>query len=126
MGARYSRALLGYPGTKGVTAHMKKLWWFSCGMLVGLSTLTASMASVPSHVTDDTVLYQNLRELREQKQKDLSFERDIQKLASLEDRYREPLPSVYARDRLQGPMKRISSQRYRPSVKKKGAVSTRR
>ncbi|MCC7440558.1 MAG: hypothetical protein IT285_02930 [Bdellovibrionales bacterium] len=90
----------------------KKMWWFTLGLMAGLSSLTVAMGSVPKNITDDTALYQGLSEIQAQKTRDLNFDGDIARLTSLESRYRERLPSLYGRDRLQGPMKRIQGQRY--------------
>lgn len=93
----------------------KKLWWFTSGALVGLTSLSLAGAAIPKtgRVTDDTAIYQNLSEVRVAKQADLNFDPDIQKLAALEGDYREELPGVHPR--LAAPMQRISKQKYRYS-----------
>lgn len=96
---------------------MKNVWWFNCGAAVGLTVLSIAFGSVPSknQITDDTAIYQNLSEIRAQKQADLSFDSDIAQLARLERRYKEKLPSLAERPELKGPMKRISQQNYKYS-----------
>lgn len=81
-----------------------KLKWFSYGTMAGLASLTFALASVPSRVTDDTALYQNLSEIRVAKAANPNFDSDIARLSALESRYRE---------KLQSPMKRIATQKYR-------------
>lgn len=61
-------------------------------MLAGTLFLGTSFASVPRHVTNDTAIYQNLSEIRVQRQKELSFDADIARLSGMESRYRERLP----------------------------------
>jgi hypothetical protein len=87
------------------------------GIAIGVTTL--SIASVPLHraVKDDTAIYQNLSEIRVEKQGRPNFDQDIQKLSQLEDNYQERLPSLAEHPRLKGPMKRVSQQKYSPSKK---------
>lgn len=87
---------------------MKKFSLFQFGLVMGLSAL--SVAAVPKNmkITDDTALYEQLSEIRVNKAGDPSFDGDLQRLASLEGRYRENLPSA----RLAAPIKRISQQSY--------------
>lgn len=91
--------------------------WVLTGGLMGLTALSLSLASVPElgRVTDDTALYQDLSEIRVQKQRDLNFDGDIDRLSSMEARYAEKLPALSASSRTRGPMARISSQSYRYS-----------
>ena len=98
---------------EGVKHKMKALWFIS-GMTLGITSLSIAMGSVPSRnqVTDDTVLYQRLSEIRVQKQKDLSFDNDIHRLTQSEHRYREKLPALSDNPRLLGPMSRINSEAY--------------
>jgi hypothetical protein len=100
--------------------NFSKLWWFSCGALAGLSTLSIAMGSVPSRsrITDDTAIYQNLSEIRVKREGRRNFDRDIKQLVALEDQYREKLPRLNS---LNGPMKRISAQGYKYSGGKKAA-----
>jgi len=93
---------------------VKKLMWMSCCVAAGLMSVSAVMASVPSRVTDDTAIYQNLSEIRVQRQKALNFDSDIARLSLLEGRYREKKLS-----QLRGPSERIAKQKYRYS----GAVA---
>ena len=76
---------------------------------VGLVTLVSgAFASVPKHVTNDAALYQNLSEIRAQRQKELNFDRDIAQLASMEPHYREKLP-VASHQRVSTPLYRSST-----------------
>jgi hypothetical protein len=96
---------------------MKKWKSGIVGGVAGLLTISGAFASVPKHVTNDTALYQNLSEIRAQRQKELNFDRDIAQLASSESRYREKLP-VSSNARVSSPMKRISAQKYQYSKKR--------
>lgn len=91
---------------------MKRMW-FGCGLGLGVATLSIALGSVPGRgrVTDDTVIYENLSEIRVPKQGDLNFDTDIARLASIEGRYRENLPTLRAPH--QAAMKRIAEQKYR-------------
>ena len=101
---------------------MKKLFWFGSGLLVGLTCLTVALGSVPSGVTDDTLIYDNLREIEVLKERDLNFDGDIARLATLEKYYQEEsLPSLRKR-RIQAPADRIGRMKYRPSS---GALAKR-
>lgn len=92
----------------------KKLYLFNCGLLVGLTTLSIALGSIPNgRITDDTVIYQNLSEIRVAKEAAPDFDSDVARLSNLEGRYREQLPSLANNPRLVGPMKRISTQKYR-------------
>src|SRR5262245_19756617 len=96
---------------------MQKMLWFISGMLMGLTALSITKAAVPtnSRVTDDTVIYQNLREIRVPKHGKLDFDGDIRRLSELENqvRYREELPSLGNRSRLRAPLQRVAQQKYR-------------
>lgn len=100
---------------KPLMSLRENLWWFSCGTLLGLTTLSIAMGSVPrGRVTDDTAIYQNLSEIRAQKQADLNFDSDIDRLARAEGRYREKkLPNLADDPRISGPMNRIARQKYK-------------
>jgi hypothetical protein len=112
---------------------MKKLW-IACGSVIGLTSLSITMAAVPptrSVVTDDTAIYQHLSEIKVSRESRPNFDGDIARLSSLESGYREKLPSLKgARDpRLSGPMKRIASQPYHYSAtsapaRKKNSVAS--
>lgn len=100
---------------------MQKLMWFSCGLLIGLTALSITKASVPtrSRVMDDTPVYNGLSEIREKKIK-VNFDQALRDLELEEPRYKENLPSLarHARlkaDPLKDPMKRVSMQKYRYS-----------
>lgn len=94
-----------------------KLGWFGCGATLGLLTLSIALGGVPrsDRVTDDTVIYQNLSEIRAAKEADLNFDNDISHLSNSENHYREKLPSLADHPRLKAPMQRINSQKYRYS-----------
>jgi len=83
--------------------------------MVGATSLSLSLASVPNRVTDDTELHENLTEVNVRHQKDLSFKSDLARLASLEPSYREELPRVSPRSRIMSPAERISKKKYRAS-----------
>ncbi|MCM2278234.1 MAG: hypothetical protein NDJ89_09180 [Oligoflexia bacterium] len=91
----------------------KKAWYFSCGLLVGATTLSLSFGSVPRQVTDDTALYQKLSEIRVAKAAQPDFDRDLSRLSAAESRYSENLPPLGAKTRISGPAQRISQQKYR-------------
>ena len=71
-------------------------------------------------MTDDTAISQSLSEIKTSKERPANFDADIDRLNALEGRYRENLPSMA---RLQGPMKRVSTQKYRYKKNRAGAVS---
>ncbi|MCM2323940.1 MAG: hypothetical protein NDJ90_11830 [Oligoflexia bacterium] len=93
--------------------QLQRAWYFSCGLIAGLTTLSLSFGSVPSRVTDDTVLYQKLSEIRVAREAQPEFDRDLNRLAAVEGRYAENLPPLGAQTRISGPAKRISQQKYR-------------
>ena len=102
-----------------------KLMWVISGTMIGLTSLSLALGSVPSsrmHVTDDTAIYQRLSEIKVARETRPNFDGDIARLSDLEPRYREKLPSVASDLRLAGPMKRISSQGYRYSGQVKKSV----
>ena len=92
---------------------MKKLMWFSCGLLVGLTALSVCKASIPGKgkVTDDTAIYEKLSEIQVRKEAKLDFDSDIGHLSQLEGQYHEKLPSLVKHPRLKGPLARVSQQR---------------
>lgn len=102
--------------------------WFGYGAVMGLTSLSLSFAlgSVPTRgrVTDDTAIYQNLSEIRVAKQGRLDFDSDINRLSALEGRYRENLPTLSSSPALNGPMKRVSQQKYRYNSGSKQAVGS--
>jgi hypothetical protein len=70
----------------------KQLVWFTSGALCGLAMLSickASNAPVPSAVTDDTAIYQNLSEIQIHKESAPNFDSDISNLSKLEGRYQD-------------------------------------
>lgn len=71
----------------------KQLLWFTGGALCGLAMLSISKASVaPSQVTDDTAIYQNLSEIRVDKERTPNFDSDISHLSQMENHYQDKLP----------------------------------
>ena len=107
-----------------------KIMWAVCGTMIGLTSLSLALGAVPSQrmrVTDDTAIYQNMSEIRVAREKRPDFDADIQRLSSLESRYREILPTLKNGGRgprprigkvnpsLTAPMQRVSSQKYRYS-----------
>ena len=86
----------------------------SLGLNVG-TPFSRMPSSLPSSVSDDTLLYQKLSEINVPKSGPISFDRDIQKLAAMAPRYHENLPAADLR--LSGPMKRVAAQKYTPSSK---------
>ena len=101
----------------------KKKKLFSSGALIGLTTLSISLASVPKRVTDDTAIYQNLSEIRVPKGTRPNFDAEIARLSNLEGRYREKLPALSRRAQLKGPMQRIAQQKYQFSGTKRPAIT---
>lgn len=93
--------------------------WVGCGMILGIGSVSLALGAVPSpgKITDDTAIYQNLSEIRVAKQRDLNFDSDIARLASLERRYQENLPAA-GHPRVRGPVQRIGQRPYRPTLKK--------
>jgi len=106
----------------------KKAQWFKAGILMGMS-LSMALASVPKggfsgRVTDDTAIYQRMGETHVRKVQKPEFDADLARLSSIEGRYREKLPSyASSENRVSGPMKRISAQKYRYSGAKPTQVS---
>lgn len=99
-----------------------KLFWIACAVATTLTSLSVAMGAVPtsrSVVTDDTALYQKLSEIKVAREGRPNFDADIARLAAIEPAYREKLPALSRDPRLQGPMKRISSQQYRYSGARK-------
>lgn len=94
-----------------------KVLWFISGFVSGVMGLTLALASVPKSgkVTDDTVIYQNLSEIKVAREGELNFDGDVARLHASEGHYKESLPPA----KLRGPMKRISQRKYRPSSSSK-------
>lgn len=93
--------------------------WILTGSLMVLTALSISFGSVPKlgTITDDTALYQDLSEIRAQKQRDLNFDSEIARLSAMEGRYAEQLPALSRDGRIRGPMKRISREQYRAQAR---------
>lgn len=99
-----------------------RVLWIACAVTTCLTSLSVALGAVPkarSVVTDDTALYQNLSEIKARREVRPDFDGDIARLAGIKPAYRERLPSLARDPRLQGPMKRISSQQYRHSNARK-------
>jgi hypothetical protein len=77
---------------------IKQLLWFTGGALCGLAMLSISKAAVaPSDVTDDTAIYQNLSEIRVDKEQTPNFDGDITRLSQMENHYQDKLPNQHSR-----------------------------
>jgi hypothetical protein len=101
-------------------ANLKRLFasaWMAAVILGAVALnfhsplISRGLSSV--EVTDDTALYQNLSEIRVQKQGPMNFDRDIQELAAMAPRYKEKLPSADLR--VSGAIKRTAAQKYAPA-----------
>ena len=101
-----------------------KFLMLSSVAVMGLTTLSVAMGSVPSRsrVTDDTAIYQNLSEIRVGKEVNLNFDSDIARLSASEGQYREKLPALSQHPRLRAPMKRVAQQKYHRSHQQAGTV----
>jgi hypothetical protein len=88
--------------------------WIVSGTVFAFTSLSLALASVPSRmrVTDDTAIYQRLSEIQVAKEARPNFDADIDRLSGIRSHYRESLPPL---SRIQSPMKRISSQKYKYS-----------
>lgn len=99
-----------------------KVFLIASALAMGLTSLSVALGAVParhSFVTDDTALYQRLSEIKVAREGRPNFDGDIERLAGIKSVYRERLPRLSDNPRLQGPMKRISSQQYRHSGARK-------
>lgn len=96
-------------------SKFKQVWWFSSGFMLGLTGFSMAMGAVPapSRVTDDTAIYQRLSEIQVPKQGKINFDSDIAQLSKMEARFHENLPTLAKGSRVNGPMGRITSQKYR-------------
>jgi hypothetical protein len=90
-------------------------FWIATGVLAGLTGLSFALASVPkaNRVTDDTAIYQNMSEIRVQKQADLDFDGDIARLSAIEERYHEELPSLSESPRARASIHRIAKRKHK-------------
>lgn len=95
--------------------------WFLAGMMIGLTAISFSKASVPKNVTNDSALYEGLIEIpRSQRVSRKALADEVQKdqhrIVRAEGRFKERLPLLTdRRSRLQTPMNRIQKQKYRSS-----------
>jgi hypothetical protein len=90
----------------------KQLVWFTSGALCGLAMLSICKASnVPSNVTDDTAIYQNLSEIQIQKERAPNFDSDISTLSKMEGRYKDK-PALRQQPRVarKAPVKKLVAQ----------------
>lgn len=113
---------------------MRQMRWMASGVLMSIvfsvvfSALDAradsqDLPSKPSsrciasikRVERRTALPSALSEIQVAKEASLNFDSDVARLAELEGRYRENLPLLSSKSRVNGPMKRISGQKYRAS-----------
>jgi hypothetical protein len=93
--------------------HVNRWLWVGLGGAGFVASIIApAFASIPRHVTNDTALYQNLSEIRAQKTRDLNFDADVGRLASLEWQYKENLAG---RSRMNSALSRIQKAKYRSS-----------
>lgn len=76
-----------------------------------LTLISPALGSIPRNVTNDTALYQNLSEIQAHKTRDLNFDSDVNRLASLEWQYKENLPN---QPRVRSALSRIQKSKYRP------------
>ena len=86
---------------------MQKMLGFCGGLLIGLTVLSISKASVPSAALD-----QRLSDIRVPKAGKIDFDASIRELSQEEGQYKEKLPSFGEKSRLEGPMKRIAEKKY--------------
>lgn len=89
--------------------------WFGTGVATGITTLTFALGSVPSRlssrkVTDDTLIYSGLSEIRVPRASELSISEGIDRLDAQRSRYREDLPHI------KSAAARISTTKYRSKV----------
>lgn len=104
---------------------LAKWIWFAGGTFSGAMALSLSMASVRpgsvfrDKISDDTAIYQELSEIRVQKQAKINFDSDINHLSKIEKRYREKLPKLTNAQaaRLVAPMMRVERMKYTASRK---------
>ncbi len=89
---------------------MQKMLWFCGGLLIGLTILSISKASVPP---PGAAIDQRLSEIRVPKAGKVDFDASIRELSLEESRFKEKLPSFGEKSRLEGPMKRIAQKKYR-------------
>lgn len=104
--------------------NRKKLGLFNLGFVTGLTTLSIALGSVPGRgrITDDTAIYQNLREIRVAKERSPEFDSDVSRLTAAEGHYREKLPKLSSDPRIGSPLKRISAQKYRYTGARKASA----
>lgn len=113
-------------GRAGRVACMK-FFVFSGGLALSVITLSIARGSVPlrnQRVTDDTLIYDRVTEIRAQRAAKPDFDAELQSLSAMESRYREHLPAL---ERLQAPMKRVAQQHYRygAGAKQQGQTTVR-
>lgn len=96
-------------------------------LILAVAVSSAAIGAVPEkgRVLDDTVIYQNLSEIRAAKEKDLNFDHDIARLNGIESQYREKLPSVSQHPRVKAPMERVSAPVKKGRRSHKAHVSSR-
>ena len=74
------------PTLQGWRAQVKD---YGLGLVLGLGGLSLCFASINGKITDDRRLYENLTEIRAQKQRDLNFDGDFAALHAAEARFQE-------------------------------------
>ncbi len=114
-----------------MTKRFQQAVWFGFGLVVGMTALSVSYASLPpaptvtpGQITDDTALYQKMSEIHVRKETNPSFDGDISRLSQTEGRYREELPILARSPRLRTPLERIQKTKYRYSASKTSSSTT--
>ena len=84
--------------------------------LIACFGIGQSIASVPRHndASQDKGVYKNLHEVKVEKEKQITFNNDIEKLSAQEKSHRRPLPLRVSR-----PMERVMKTSYKPAAKEK-------
>lgn len=79
---------------------LQKYFWFTGGLLLGLTALSITRAASPpkgqmTQVTNDTLLYEKLSEIKGvSKQPKLDVDEDIRRLSQMENSFHEKLPPI--------------------------------
>ncbi len=96
---------------------MQKIIWFTGGLMIGLTALSISKASIPTqgHLTDDTAIHQKLSEINVKKEARIDIDADISRLSKLEEEYHEKLPALSNRSRISQAIHRVAQQKYQYS-----------
>jgi hypothetical protein len=73
----------------------------------------AGAQAAPQAQTKGAAIEQDVSQIRVSPQQELNFDRDIERLAEVERRYKEALPQIVKRNRMLAPMGRIQAQQYK-------------